>query len=229
MTGNPFDFNAKQFLCDLANEAGKGTWDGTIRQDPVDIPQYPIDPTNFAGVGDPRHTTETALKMAFDTFLPRLSAYKEVLNAGGCQVIDNYVCDTEGVPLIRASSNCSANFSKVPYVAEDVINLVKQNYVNDIQNQTNLFVNYIKTNYLDLGWEAELNDLGPLHTFYIYLTKNGKTPVTIKYFYDQKDNVANQLGLPLFSYDSLASVSNAISGINFQSFMGALQTKPLVF
>jgi hypothetical protein len=95
---NP-NFNILPYLCQLLKVANDETIDPIL----VEPPQFDITPfTDFSGlasVGDPRASLGLALSTTFINFLPRIITQTELLQSGGSQIIDNYICDQDGNPI----------------------------------------------------------------------------------------------------------------------------------
>jgi len=226
VTGDPLKFNPKQLIADLANAAGDDVFDGIVLDNKTDLSdiggpiiggyndllngnlidnsntkQYPFDPANYAGTGDPRFTTDRALKAVFDEFLPRQQAYSEVVNAGGCQVINGYICNSDGVPVAQASSTCTSNINLERITAQEVETFIRNAYATAFQNESDNFVQDIENNYIKNGWTVNLFDLFFVKTFIVRFTKVNSNNIYIKYFYDQKDYVSKSLNIPLVQLD----------------------------
>jgi hypothetical protein len=94
------NFNILPFLCDLLQNA---SMDDSVS--PVLVPpeEFDITPfTNYAGltsVGDPRVSLGETISATFVNFLPRMITQTEVMQSGGTQIIDNYICDADGITI----------------------------------------------------------------------------------------------------------------------------------
>jgi hypothetical protein len=226
ITGDPLKFNPKQFIADLANAAGNPSFDGLVLDNKTDLSDvggpivggyndllngnlidntnkksYPFNPANYAGVGDPRFTTDRALKAVFDEFLPRQQAYSEIANAGGCQVINGYICNEDGVPVAKASSTCTSAVNVERITGQEVETFIRNAYTTAFKNESDSFINEIRENYLKNNWTVDLFDLFFVKTFIVRFKKLNTNNVYVKYFYDQKDYVSKALNIPLVSLD----------------------------
>jgi len=238
VTGDSLKFNAKQFLADLANMAGNDNWGGFVRNHPIDFPEYkasadnsfiyPVDPQTFAKQGDKRLTLGKVLKDAYDTFIPRINAYTEVVNAGGCQVINDYICDTDGNPIVKATFTCdpgnSINLEMLK--PQEVVDFVKNSFNNATKAESDSFIKYLKDNYLNKGWTMVMYDIPDVYTFYIKISKSGQKNIFKKYFYDQKDYVSKTLKYPLVIKKTTAEIE---VGDDLPPFIQALKDGPPVF
>lgn len=247
LTGDRLNFNSKQFINDLANMAGDDNWDGWVRKGDIEdilknenqTIEYPLNPSDFKNVGDKRFSLENVLKATYDEFIPRIKAYEEVLAAGGCQIINEYICDTDGNPIIKATPICTQVANKImagtsmgavnvkPITAQEVSDFINENWKKAVESQANSFINYIKTNYINKKWNIELNDVQEFNIFYIKATLGQKNEY-IKYYYNEKDYIAKGLNSKLkvvspFKGDILSPHQDATI------FMTAMQAEPLLF
>jgi hypothetical protein len=229
VTGDPLKFNAKQFVASLANAAGNDLFNGIVKDEKIDLggiggpvigtyqdlldgnlidntneKKYPFDPANYAGVGDPRYTTDMALKDVFDYFMPRINAYSEVLNAGGCQVVNGYICNEDGIPIVQASEICSTNTNLERITPQEIETFIRSSYATAFKKQSDSFINDIKSNYTNNGWIVTLVDMTFIKIFVIRLTKPNRPNsenIYIKYFYDQMDYISKTLNIPITVVD----------------------------
>ena len=197
LTADPLQFNTQNLLTGLANATLEDpeTYNPVVYYNPVDLNSQIQDPSVFNTAGDPRFTLGTLLSSAYAEFLPRIQAYQEVADAGGCQVINEYICDIDGNPLAVASSNC-AGISNIGIIdPQEVISFVDTQYSAAVQNHADKFVTYLQTNFISQGWTLVLVSIPALFIFYVKATKTGQTTVFIKYYVDQLGYVAQKLGM----------------------------------
>jgi hypothetical protein len=94
------NYNILPFLCDLL----KATTDNNVSPlltegpTPFDLTPY-TDFSMLTGVGDPRASLGETMTQTYIHFLPRVITQTEVRQAGGTQVIDNYICTDDGSPI----------------------------------------------------------------------------------------------------------------------------------
>jgi hypothetical protein len=191
---DPLKLNVKQLLCDIANASGNDNWDGLIRNKGVDIDQYKLDPAVFNNVGDQRFSLGQTLSAVYQEFLPRIAAITEIGIAGGCQIINQYICDSDGTPIVKASSNCDNVTNLERIQPEEVINFIKKTVDNGWKDHANKFIVFINKE-IKAGWIASLIDIPSIPGFYIKLTKTGSTSRFYPYYPDQLDYVSKQLKL----------------------------------
>ena len=176
-----------------------GGWDGWIRNNPIEVPTYPVDPNLFASSGDPRHSLGESLKMAFNHFLPLIETYKQAASVGGCQIVNGFICDADGNQIAETTVNCPVSLSAIK--PQMIIDTVNQNHAIAIKKQADSFISHIQTNYVNNGWNVQPFEIPEANIFFIKATKAGQQNVFKKYFYDQKDYVASQLGKSTHNYD----------------------------
>jgi hypothetical protein len=103
----------------------------------------------LSAVGDKRYSLGHMVSAAFDKYLPKILLYTEIAQAGGCQVINDYICDSDGNPIQRVSSNCPDGDLNID--PNEVISFVLDTYnkkkIEDIQS----FVEFIRKNYINTG------------------------------------------------------------------------------
>jgi hypothetical protein len=196
-TADPLKFDAKKFISDIANAAGSDDWDGFVRNEPLYLDEYPVDLDYYKGSGDPRYPTNIAMKDMYDEFLPRQAAYQEVADAGGCQIINEYICDGDGNPIVKTSEQCKSVNNISVIQPQEITDFVNTSFANALKAESDRFVNYLQVNYSNSGWKIKLFDVSMLYLFLIKITKENSTNVYIKYFYDQKDYVSSVLNIPL--------------------------------
>lgn len=196
-TADPLKFNAKQFISDMANAAGNDDWDGFVRNEPLYLDEYPVDLNYYAGSGDPRYPMNVAMKDMYDEFLPRQAAYQEVVDAGGCQIVNEYICDADGNPIVRASQQCKNIVNINVIQTEEIVDFVNTSYANALKAESDSFINFLNTDYINNGWDIQLFDVPMLYLFLIKITKTNSSNIYTKYFYDQKDYVSSVLNIPL--------------------------------
>lgn len=210
-------FNILPFLCQLLKVADNDNID------PVLIPPAEYDMSkhvNFSaltGVGDRRYSDGAILSAAFIKFLPRIITQMEVGRSGGSQIINNYVCDSDGNPIkqslttpILTTASQGGNILGydipkqdpnqllTPLSMDEVFTFV-QDYMNQQSHQhADAFIQYLKTHYNpSQGWSYSLHSFKNPPFFYVALDhkKNKVTDysVYLKYYDNVQDYVAKQL------------------------------------
>jgi hypothetical protein len=225
VTGNFLNFNFKQATADLANATGKDEWDGIIKDEKIDLGNLGgpivgtykdllegnlIDNTNnkyyeyanyYKGAGDPRYPTNIALSAVFTKFMPRIEAYTELANAGGCKVINGYICNEDGIPVAQASTNCIDNINTKHITAQEIQTFIQESFETAYINESDNFIKEITNDYVKNDWTVELFDLFFVKTFILRFKKINNDNIYIKYFYDQKDYISKTLNIPIVLID----------------------------
>ena len=231
---NP-NYNVLPFLCNLLQVAN----DETISPVLVEQPEFDITPfTDFSGllgVGDSRISLGAMMSATFIHFLPKVIAQTEVLQAGGTQVIDNYICNADG-QTIKESQTIPVLLSldltgKTPYqfgaitippitesveellkrfTPEDVKDFVKGYFSEQIEEHAEYFVNFIKAHYIPAGWNVKLKFNVSSQIFYVEMT-NGNKKIYLKYHSDVKEKVAKLFGIgEITTYPLYAKINSNI-------------------
>lgn len=166
------------------NEQGK-----TINQ-LTTIPDFSI----LSAVGDKRFSLGHMISAVFSVYLPKIELYREVSQAGGCKIIDNYICNSDGIKIKQVTTNCPANVSNPLQIIQpqEIIEFVKTTYQNSVNNDINAFVNYLTVNFLNKGYTADVFVVNGFPFFYIEVKNNIDTQY-FKYYY----NELNQLCIAL--------------------------------
>jgi hypothetical protein len=248
VTGNFLDFNFKQATADLANAVGNINWDGIIKDEKIDLGNLGgpiigtyknllegnlIDNTNskyyeyvdyYKGVGDPRYPTNVALSAVFVNFMPRIDAYTELLNAGGCKVVNGYICNEDGVPITQASTNCINNINTKYITVQELQTFIDNSFEVAFKKESDSFISYIKTNYINNGWILELIDMA--QSIFLKLSKKGNDDVIIKYFYDQKDYLSTSFNVPIQSFSMSLMISLSAS---YNQLFTSMSNNPPVY
>jgi hypothetical protein len=235
------NFNILPFLCQLMQVATNENID------PVLVPPENFDQShhvNFKGllgVGDPRWTTGKILSAGFIRFMPRIITQIEVNQAGGTQVIDDYICDSEGnpirqsltVPVMTTIGTGGVNvlgYDIPPGLKyEELLKTVTQEEINfwveefikeESEKEADAFIVYLQYNYSTLnGWEYSLHAFKNPPFFYVKLQKRGSNrtierTVYLKYW----DNVQNYVAQQLFLLGFVSSSSvNILSVPTFEN------------
>ena len=177
------NYNILPYLCQLLQVAN----DETVNPVLAEPPEFDITPfTDFSGlatVGDPRVSLGVTLSATLIYFLPRMISQTELLQSGGSQIIDNFICDQDGNPIKESitipallSSNLSANNAykygalEIPPITLSLEELLKPitteeiqafvtNYINGSRaNNSEYFLRFLNTWFLyDERWKPSLH------------------------------------------------------------------------
>jgi hypothetical protein len=225
-TANHLDinYNILPFLCDLL----KATTDNNVSPVLTDPPApFDISPftdfTALTAVGDPRVSLGETMTQTYIYFLPRVITQTEVRQSGGTQVIDNYICNGDGVPIKKTITGpilLSLDLTgKKPYkygsitvppissTYEDLMKIIYPEEVTDFvksyvsgakEVHAEYFVDFIKTYLSD--WTVTSLDVFQLTRFIAVNLKKGNDVIYLKYYYDVANKVGCLLGLQQLNY-----------------------------
>lgn len=197
LTSPYFDINTfKPFLCEVMKLAGVDNVDEILYSpEPFDFASVVLDFAALSAVGDPRVSLGYVLSASFNEFFPLALAQVEVIRSGGCQVIDGYICDSDGNKRKEMTTYCPTNFTTIPITAEQIKVRTAEIIINGFNDHAQRFSDYIKSLKND-GWIPALYYYEKYYMFYIKLIK-GTGSLYIKYYPDTKDVVAADLGLTI--------------------------------
>jgi len=219
------NYNILPFLCDLLQNA---SMDDSVS--PVLVPptEFDITPyTDYSGltsVGDPRVSLGETISATFVNFLPRMITQTEVMQSGGTQIIDNYICDADGVTIKESETvpillsldltgqkpyqygainvpPISATLEQLmtPIHPTEVIDFVKS-YVNGAKiEHIGYFVDFCFTYFLNKpNWSAEIVEYQIPKTCMVILSHRDNTgKVTMKVYLKYYSDVSKELACKL--------------------------------
>ena len=218
------DYNILPFLCDLLKATTDNSVSPLLTEGPTPFDLTPFtDFTPLTAIGDSRASLGETMTQTYIHFLPRVITQTEVRQAGGTQVIDNYICTADGSPIKISETipvllsldltgkkpyqygaitvpPVSATFSELmriidPQEVKDFVNF----YVNSAKTRhAEDFANFIKQYFED--WKILGIDVYDVTKYLIIsLQKNNKT-VYIKYYSDVAQTVGCLLKLKEIKY-----------------------------
>jgi hypothetical protein len=218
------NYNILPFLCNLLQHAN----DESVSPVIVEAPEFDITPfTDFSGltaVGDPRVSLGETMEATYINFLPRMITQTEVMQAGGTQVIDNIICNYDGVPIkesktipILLSLDLTGQKSyqygaiTVPPISatfEDLMKPINPEEVNSFVNDYILkakkyhaddFIKFINSYFLVNNWTLSLVAFQTPPLFLLklehYTNDIVDNTIYIKYYEDIKDYIGCNLGI----------------------------------
>lgn len=203
LTSPYFDINTfKPFLCEVMKLAGVDNIDPILYSpDPFDFSSIVLNFASLTGVGDPRVSLGSVLSAGFAKFYPLAVAQVEIIRAGGCQIVDGYVCDSDGNKKKQAIEICPQNYTATPINAKDIQTFSAQYIFQEVDNHAKKFSNYLKTLQAD-GWTITLHFYVNYYMFYVKATK-GSGVLYLKYYPDARTNLSDYLNIPVtFRTDS---------------------------
>jgi hypothetical protein len=216
-------YNIFPFLCDLLKATTDNNFNPILADNttPFDLTPY-TDFSALSAIGDPRVSLGETMTQTYVNFLPRVITQTEVRQNGGTQVIDNYICNADGVPIKKSETipillsldltgkkpykygaitipPLSATYEQLmePINPNEVIEFVKK-YVDTAKNEYAEYLIQFINKYYN-GWSASVSVYKTLKYIIVTLTKEDKT-VYLKYYEDVANKVACLLGLNELKY-----------------------------
>lgn len=182
----------KPFLCEVMKMAGIEDIDPILYySEEIDYLDISTNFSSLTGVGDPRISLGYVLSAGFNEFFPMALAQVEVIRYGGCQIIDGYICDSDGNKKKETRIECPSNFSMTPITSQQIANRTLEIIQTGIENHAEKFVQYLKLLEKD-GWQISLYYYQNFSIFYVRLDKGSGTRY-LKYYPDAREIVSNSL------------------------------------
>ena len=192
------------FACDILKLLGLPNVNPVIQQPGVfDYSKYTTVLEQLSGQGDPRWSMGAMFTDLLDNVFPHIAVQTELLQAGGCQIIDQFICDSNGRPIKTTSSSCSG----VPLTIDNayIQNYIQTQFQTAKTSAADQFIKYIRDTYINQQWTVGAYMLSIQgiagNIFYLAVVKAGKTEY-VKYYPDQAVYVAAQLDIHLTNIDS---------------------------
>jgi hypothetical protein len=231
-SNNPLD--RSKYLCTILGLAKDANVDPALTS-PEQLESNMIDFYNsqqpdyeaFQNIGDSRITLGETLSATYGRYVPRANLINEIQRVGGCQIIENYICTADGVPIQEVTTNCEG-IDTTPIQTEEIVGFVLTYINNGIINDADAFVNFIKTNYISNGWAVTLHTFPSDLLFFARATK-GSEIVYLRYYGDQKDYVSTALNIKITTFntsDLIVSTSAIDTQNNIDNFNNSL-IKPI--
>lgn len=227
---DPNKINSRQDYENWMNEvlrfAGNPNMDPMLN-DPGETNQYETMPPfeALSGVGDPRFSMGHMLVSAVAAFMPRVQLFQEIKQAGGCQVINNYICDSDGVPIQEVTTSCPVGMSYEAIQPQEIIDFVQQTMQGNIQKDVDAFANYIKLNYLNKGYKAIIYEFLNISAFIIIKLYTDTNTVYLKYYHSDIKSLASSLNIPITVFDFAADPAATASFITMD--MMSVMSSPI--
>jgi hypothetical protein len=152
----------------------------------------------LATVGDARFTAGEMLSGLMDKFYPSMQLYIDIQQAGGCQTIENYVCDENGIPIKQLEYSCpNANIDNLKITQDQITSYITTTYDSKKQQHLQDFVDFIKNNYIANGYTVSLNILENSNVFFFVEADKKFEKVFFRYYMSESNNLSNALGIPI--------------------------------
>lgn len=157
------------------------------------IPDFSL----LSGVGDYRYSLGHMVSAALETFLPRILLYTEIAQAGGCQVIENYICDADGVPIKQLETTCPVGTTLDIINPQEVVDFVFTKYNTKKTEDIQSFYDYINDNYIKNGFIAEICQIDKFPYFVFLRLKKENETIYKKYHYDDRTQLSILFKTPI--------------------------------
>ena len=212
-------FDILPFLCELLTVATNDSIDPVLKMpDDYDVSKH-LNFTSLLKVGDPRYSDGAVLSAAFINFLPRMITQIEVKAAGGTQIINNFICDSDGNPIKESTtlpilttvgtggvnlygfdipSGLNETDLMKKLTVDEVYSFVKTHIATSITENADYFIAYLQKYYPNSTYIYSLHAFKNPPFFYVQIDhtdKNGdiNNSTYIKYHPDAQDYVATQM------------------------------------
>jgi hypothetical protein len=215
--------NILPFLCNLLNATNDDNITGILVAPPSSFDLTPFtDFTGLTAVGDPRVSLGEVMIQTGIKFIPKMIAQTEVRQNGGTQIIDNYICNSDGVTIKKSESvpvllsldltgqtpyqygaitipPLSTTYEELltPFIPQDITDFVNGYMISAKEAHAGYFVSFIKKYFS--GYTPTINIYKTFGIMLVILTK-GTTTVYIKYYSDVANKIGVLLGLEEIKY-----------------------------
>lgn len=161
--------------------------------------------------GDGRVDFAQVWKATSEVFVPRATTQIELAQNGGCQVIDRYICDSDGNKIKEASLNCREGEEYLKTITgQEITDFVTDFIFNKRKDHSDAFILFLRNEYISKGWTLESYFYSKTYFYYVEASKdriifNTTTGLSsiytdknyFKYYHDQKEYISQQLQIPL--------------------------------
>lgn len=183
----------KPFFCSILKMAGIDNIDPIFYEsEPVDYNRVVLNFSALTAVGDPRFSLGHLLSTGYGEFFPIAQTQLEVIRNGGCQVIENYICDSDGNTIKKLEFECPENFTMLKITPEFVISRTTQIITNAIDENTKKFSDMLKDLEFN-NWTVSLHFYQKFGLFYVKAVRVSEV-LYYKYFSDSRLKVSENLG-----------------------------------
>lgn len=216
--GKPLgNFDAIPYLCSLIKNAQNDELNDEAIENPREGFNYGEYLQSYykqlTAIGDNRVNLYEIWQYVEKNIIPRANAQIEVLQRGGCTIIDDYLCDTAtGQKIKKFENTCNVEYSK-PVTYDEVVDTVNKLIKEKREYHSDTFIKYLKHEYIDdkdKKWSVKLIFYTNIFIFYVELTRKSETEFIpnstteykneykiIKYHNEMRDYISEQLGIPL--------------------------------
>jgi hypothetical protein len=156
------------------------------------------------------------------TIVPRALTQIELAQSGGCQIIDGFICNSDGVKIKEKTSVCDENSDyKSPITYDQITNTVTTFMDRKKDDHADDFVVYLRNKYLNQGWTLQLFYMEKFFLFYVKASKDDNETAFYRYYKDRKDYISNNLGIAI-------TVENSIKNSDLFGNVDILVTSNLI-
>lgn len=210
------NYNIFPFLCQLLQVATDETIDPVLAMPKeYDISPHLTQYMMLSNFGDSRYPDSELVKAGLVEFLPKLITQIEVKQVGGSQIIDNYICNSDGVPIKESitvpytttigtggvnvygydiPAGLDPNELLKPFTADDVVNFVQDFIGTKINEAADYYIDFLIKKFPSSEWDVSMNAFKDPAFFYLILTnRTTSQKIYSKYHADSQDYVAKTL------------------------------------
>jgi hypothetical protein len=205
ITSANFDLKSfESFLCEvskLTNPDNPFVYDATTLKDlqeaydpvnGVDFEKLYIDLDSFYSVGDPRISIGVVLSSVITEIFPSALLQIELNRSGGCQILDNYICDSDGVKIKKVQIVCPEDYKFESITSENIVSKTLEIIDTGLLSHAEKFSNFLKDKEKN-GWTLSLHYYTNFYLFYARLQKENSVEY-YKYYQDTKLDVSKLVG-----------------------------------
>jgi hypothetical protein len=202
---------------DATSPTGYVNDDGTPFED-YDYKQHIPPFEALSSVGDVRFSMGHALSAVQLDFFPRMELYTQILQAGGCQIIDEYICDQDGNPIQKSycatTPTQNITLKELEIKPQEVVDYIFNKYEEYINYDVGAFYKYITDNYSSKGFSIRLLTIQDFPYFFFAELTFGDIKSYYKYPIEQKDLIAKAFNLPIQEMPQVEITKDLITQLN---------------
>lgn len=132
-----------------------------------------------------------------ETIIPRALTQIEIAQEGGCQIIEDYICDASGEKIKKVSSLCDVTSEYSKPITKQELDGIVESFMNQKKDtHADNLIDHVKNNFINNGWIVELIYLEKFYSFFIRCVKNNYA-YFFRYYWDRKEYISNGLNLPV--------------------------------